>query len=71
MIKQYPRSCCFCGLDAVNAVAIRYCGQVRISGELKTVFMKSLPVDKCNYCGEIYFTTRTDEAINAHISKVT
>ena len=69
-MKPYPRKCCFCGMESVKAVSIRYSGEVRVSGGIRHVSIRLLPVDKCSECGEIYFTTRTDEKINEHLKKV-
>jgi hypothetical protein len=57
-------------MESVMAVLIRYSGEVRVRGGIRHVSIRSLPVDKCSECNEIYFTTRTDEAISNHLKKV-
>jgi DNA-binding transcriptional regulator YiaG len=64
-IKPYPRRCAECGEAAVAPTTIAYDAQVKHDGRLHTFRIASLGIDKCQSCGEEYFTNSTDEQISA------
>ena len=62
--KPYPRRCAVCGEVAVSRCHIPYDAAVRHDGKLHAFSIASLGIDRCERCGEQFFTTSTDEEIN-------
>ena len=63
-MRPYPRRCAVCGENSVARCRIQYDAEVRHDGKLHTFSIASLGIDKCERCGEQYFTSSTDEEIN-------
>ena len=63
--KPYPRRCGECGQEAVFPTLISYDAEVRHDGQLHGFHIQALHIDKCQKCGEEFFTNRTDEQISA------
>ena len=63
--KPYPRTCTECGEATVRAEEIGYEAQVKHDGRTHRFYVPHLVVDKCQRCGEMVFTTRTNDQITA------
>ena len=63
--KPYPRLCTQCGETAVMPADIAYDAEVKHDGRLHRFPISRLMIDKCQRCGEEFFTNRTDEQIAA------
>jgi DNA-binding transcriptional regulator YiaG len=63
--RPYPRRCGECSQLAVFPTTIAYDAEVRHDGRLYHFHIAALPIDKCQKCGEEFFTNRTDEQISA------
>lgn len=63
--KPHPRCCTACGETAVMSAEIAYDAEVRHDGRLHRFPIHRLTIDKCQRCGEEFFTNRTDEQIAA------
>lgn len=63
--RPYPRSCTACGDAAVQPAKVEYEAQVKHDGRIHRFPIRDLVVDKCQRCGEVVFTTRTNEQITA------
>jgi hypothetical protein len=63
--KPHPRHCTACGETAVMAAVIAYDAEVKQAGRLHKFRISRLTIDKCQRCGEEFFTNRTDEQIAA------
>ena len=61
--KPYPRGCTECGETAVMPADIAYDAEVKHDGRLHRFRISRLTIDKCQRCGEEFFTNRTDEQI--------
>lgn len=59
--KPYPRRCAECGKVAVAAATISYNAEVKHDGKLHKFRIPKLKLDKCQSCGEEFFTNATDE----------
>ncbi len=62
--KPYPRHCAECGNEAVVSTQIAYNAEVKHDGKLHEFPISSLTIDKCQSCGEEYFTLDTDREIS-------
>lgn len=60
-VKPYPRRCAECGKVAVAATTIAYNAEVKHDGKLHKFRIPKLKIDKCQSCGEEFFTNATDE----------
>lgn len=63
--RPYPRSCVACGEVAVQPAKTGYDAQIKHDGRIHRFHIRDLVVDKCQRCGEVLFTTRTNEQITA------
>jgi hypothetical protein len=63
--KPYRRMCTQCGETAVMSADIAYDAEVKHDGRLHRFPISRLAIDKCQRCGEEFFTNRTDEQIAA------
>jgi DNA-binding transcriptional regulator YiaG len=63
--KPYPRVCTHCGETAVSPANISYDAAVKHDGRLQRFPISRLMIDKCQHCGEEFFTNRSDEQITA------
>lgn len=63
--KPYPRICTHCGETAVMPADISYVAEVKHDGRRHRFPISRLTIDKCQRCGEEFFTNRTDEQIAA------
>jgi hypothetical protein len=61
--KPDARGCTECGETAVISADIAYDAEVRHDGRLHTFHVSRLKIDKCQRCGEEFFTNRTDDQI--------
>jgi len=61
--KPYPRGCTECGETAVMPADIAYDAEVKHDGRLHRFRISRLTIDKCQACGEEFFTNCTDEQI--------
>lgn len=68
--KPYPRRCAECGKVAVAATTISYNAEVKHDGKLHKFHIPKLKIDKCQSCGEEFFTNSTDEQISASLRSV-
>jgi putative zinc finger/helix-turn-helix YgiT family protein len=62
-LKPYPRGCTECGETAVMSADIAYDAEVKHDGRLHGFHISRLTIDKCQRCGEEFFTNGTDEQI--------
>lgn len=62
--KPYPRYCVECGNESVQPAQIAHNAQVKHDGKLHEFSISTLNIDKCQHCGEEYFTAETDQAIS-------
>jgi DNA-binding transcriptional regulator YiaG len=62
--KPYPRRCGECGQAAVFPALLPYDAEVRHDGRLHRFHIAALHIDKCQNCGEEFFTNRTDAQIS-------
>ncbi len=63
--KPYPRIGTHCGETTVMPADISYDAEVKHDGRLDRFPISRLMIDKCQRCGEEFFTNRTDEQIAA------
>ena len=62
--KPYPLVCAECGKEDVVSKQIAYNAEVKHDGKLHEFPIPSLTIDKCQSCGEEYFTPDTDREIS-------
>ena len=62
--KPYPRFCAECGNETVVSSHIAYNAEVKHDGRLHEFPISNLTIDKCQTCGEEYFTVITDHEIS-------
>lgn len=60
----YPRFCSVCGQTTVRSTEISHDAEVKHDGRLYRFPIPRLTVDKCQACGEQFFTNCTDEQIS-------
>lgn len=63
----YPRFCAECSSEAVQPVQISYMAEVKHDGKLHQFLIPVLGIDKCEACGEEYFTSDTDRQISREL----
>ena len=63
--RPYPRHCTDCGKETVQRVTIDYDAAQKLDGRLYHFRVSALPIDKCQNCGEEFFTNETDEVITS------
>lgn len=63
--KPYPRFCAECGQERVTRTRIVYNAEMKHDGKLHHFVVDDLPIDRCENCNEQWFTSETDEAIQA------
>src|SRR5262245_52322130 len=68
--RPYPRHCAQCGNDVVYSACISYDAAVKHDGKVHQFRIPSLVLDKCQSCGEEYFTNSTDEQISAALRQL-
>lgn len=68
--RPYPRRCAECGKVTVVAATIPYNAEVKHDGKLHKFHISKLNVNKCQSCGEEFFSTSTDEQISASLRSV-
>ncbi|MBC8869104.1 MAG: helix-turn-helix domain-containing protein [Planctomycetes bacterium] len=61
--KPHPRVCTECGETTVTPAEIAYDAEVKHDGRLHRFHISRLTIDRCQRCGEEFFTNRTDEQI--------
>ena len=64
-IKPYPRHCAFCKKHSVVKRRISYHGTFLLNGKLEKFHIPELEIDECENCKEQFFTSKTDEMIQA------
>jgi DNA-binding transcriptional regulator YiaG len=62
--RPYPRHCAECGNESVVSAQIAYNAKVKHDGKLHEFPISNLTIDKCEFCGEEYFTMLTDREIS-------
>ncbi|HUT88312.1 MAG TPA: YgiT-type zinc finger protein [Thermoguttaceae bacterium] len=71
--KPYPRHCAMCQGDRVERLILpSYPLEIRHNGVLHTITITitDLPVDRCQECGEVFFTNDSDDRIENQVRKV-
>jgi YgiT-type zinc finger domain-containing protein len=63
--KPYPRFCAECGQERVAPTRIVYSAEMKHDGKVHHFVVDDLPIDQCENCHEQWFTSETDEAIQA------
>ena len=65
MDKPYPRTCGECQQDSVVRVLLpKQSMPVLVApGRLRILAVENLPVDRCERCGEVWYTNVTDDYI--------
>jgi putative zinc finger/helix-turn-helix YgiT family protein len=64
---SYPIRCIECGRKEVRPAVVRQEVQKNHDGRLYQLTIEQLPVNRCEACGEIYFTNESDDAISAEL----
>lgn len=65
--RPYPWKCYSCGKKEVVPAIVEYSTVIPRGGREYSIFIKNLPVDKCNNCGEMLFDNRSDDLIQAEL----
>jgi putative zinc finger/helix-turn-helix YgiT family protein len=69
--KPYPRRCAECGKVSVTQATIPHQASIKHDGRLYEFPIVELPVDRCEACGEVFFTNQTADAkssaLRAHL----
>lgn len=60
--KPYPRRCAECGKESVSQTTIAHDATVKHDGKIHEFCIPELPVDQCDDCGEVFFTTVSSDA---------
>lgn len=60
--KPYPRRCSECGHVAVRSATMAYDARIKHDGKVHEFQIAQLPVDRCGYCTEEFFTNVTSDA---------
>ena len=63
--KKYPIRCIECGKKEVRPAVIRREVEKNHDGRIYLLAIEDLPVTKCGDCGEVFFTTDSDDRIAA------
>jgi DNA-directed RNA polymerase subunit N (RpoN/RPB10) len=63
LAKPYPRRCAACGQISVSKCYIPYNAEILHGGKLHKFLIPNLGIDRCESCGEQFFTTSTDGQI--------
>ena len=60
--KPYPRRCAGCGEVSLRRARIQHLSRVKNNGQLIELRIDDLLVDRCEECGEVFFTNETADA---------
>ena len=61
--KPYPRFCAECERECVTPASITYNAEMKHDGRVHQFVVTDLPIDKCEHCGEQWFTSVTDKSL--------
>jgi putative zinc finger/helix-turn-helix YgiT family protein len=63
--RPFPWDCPSCGKREVHPATVPYIAELKHDGMTHTVHIPALEIPKCRACGELLFSDRADEQINA------
>jgi DNA-binding transcriptional regulator YiaG len=62
--RKYPIQCIECGQNEVRPAVIAHRINKNHDGRIYPLFIRKLPVTRCDACGEIYYTNDTDDKVS-------
>lgn len=63
--RPYPRFCPECGKESVVSKRIPYNAKQKHDGKVHQFYVDDLPIEQCENCNEQWFTSTTDDVIQA------
>jgi putative zinc finger/helix-turn-helix YgiT family protein len=66
-LKKYPIRCIECGKKEVRPTILARDVKKNHDGRVYDLHISDLPATQCSACGEVYFTTESDERIAASL----
>lgn len=67
--RPYPRHCFVCAETSITQSFVPHDAKVRHEGKVHEFHIPNLQVDRCELCGEQYFTAETDDQISLGLRK--